>query len=111
MVPEKGVLTLLDAASLCPDVEVALAGGGPLAPVAQASALQNVTYLGKLPSAEVARTIDEAAFTVVPSKWYDNLPFAALESMGAGRAVIATEMGGLPEFSWRPETPLHWQPR
>jgi glycosyltransferase involved in cell wall biosynthesis len=97
LVPEKGIETLLTAAGLCPDVPVALAGDGPLAPsVRRAGA--NVIHLGPLGRSRLSEALADAAFTLVPSEWYDNLPFAALESLGAGRAVIATKIGGLPEI-------------
>ena len=35
---------------------------------------------------------------VIPSRWYENQPMTALEAMAAGRPVIATGMGGLPEL-------------
>lgn len=98
LVPEKGVETLLAAARLCPEVPVAIAGEGPLAPSVRAADGGNVTHLGQLGRAGISEALAEAAFTLVPSEWYDNLPFAALESLGAGRGVVASEIGGLPEI-------------
>jgi glycosyltransferase involved in cell wall biosynthesis len=97
LVAEKGVRTLLAAARLRPDVPIVIAGDGTLAPAAKAVS-HNVRYAGRLDRADIAKALSEAAFTVVPSEWHDNLPFAALESFAAGRAVVATRMGGLPEI-------------
>jgi glycosyltransferase involved in cell wall biosynthesis len=97
LVPEKGVRTLLSASRLEPKVPLVIAGDGPLASEAQATG--DVTrYVGALDRESVSEALHQAAFTVVPSEWYDNLPFSALESFAAGRAVIATRIGGLPEI-------------
>ena len=37
-------------------------------------------------------------FVVVPSRWYENLPFSVMESLAAGRPVIAAGIGGIPEM-------------
>jgi glycosyltransferase involved in cell wall biosynthesis len=98
LVPEKGVGTVLAAARMCPEVPISVAGDGPLAAGLAESAPANVRYLGRLGRPELGQALADAAFTLVPSEWYDNLPFAALEALGAGRAVVGTAIGGLPEI-------------
>lgn len=94
---EKGIITLLEAAKLAPNVPLAVAGDGPLASrVAEAGG--TVRYLGRLERSEVSVVLRNAAFAILPSEWYDNLPYSALETLAAGRPVIATHMGGLPEI-------------
>jgi len=39
-----------------------------------------------------------AAFTVVPSEWYENASMSALESLAYGKAVLAADIGGNPEL-------------
>jgi glycosyltransferase involved in cell wall biosynthesis len=92
---EKGIDTLLEAARLAPDVPLAVAGDGPLKARVQAS---GVEYLGQLDRGGVDAHLREAAFVVVPSVCHENFPNVVLESLAAGRAVIATRMGGLPEM-------------
>jgi glycosyltransferase involved in cell wall biosynthesis len=92
--PEKGVTTLLESAAIAREVPVALAGSGPLdADVRDAA----VTYLGRLDPPGLRAALAEASFTVAPSEWHDNQPFAVLEAFSAGKPVIATGLGGLPE--------------
>lgn len=98
LVAEKGVRSLLEAATCCPEVPIATAGDGPLAQDLARAPQANVRLLGRLGRESLRDALDAAAFTVVPSEWYDNLPFAALESLAAGRAVVAARIGGLPEI-------------
>lgn len=93
--PEKGVGTLLAAMRLAPEVPVHIAGDGALAPAVVAG---GVSYLGRLSNDEVARWQEHAAFSLVPSEWPENLPFAALESLAVGTPVIAAAAGGLKEI-------------
>ena len=105
---EKGIRTLLEAARLAPDVRVAVAGDGPLAPEVQDS---DVTYLGSLGREELTAAMGDAAFTLAPSECFDNQPFAVLESFAAARPVVATQMGGLPEIVRHEVTGLLVAPR
>jgi glycosyltransferase involved in cell wall biosynthesis len=95
---EKGIRTLLAAARLRPQIPIVFAGEGPLAAEVSRSVGANVSYAGNLKADGVRTALQGAAFTVLPSEWYENLPFAALESFAAGRAVVATRIGGLPEI-------------
>jgi glycosyltransferase involved in cell wall biosynthesis len=92
---EKGVRTLLEAARLAREIPVVIAGAGPLEPEVRAAP---VTYLGRLDQQGLSGALDGAAFSLVPSECYDNQPFAVLEAFAAGRPVIATRIGGLPEI-------------
>lgn len=92
---EKGVRTVLEAARLAPDIPVVIAGGGPLEPEVRAAP---VTYQGQLDQHGLSRELDGAGFSLAPSECYDNQPFAVLEAFAAGRPVIATRIGGLPEI-------------
>jgi glycosyltransferase involved in cell wall biosynthesis len=59
---------------------------------------------GHRDQAEVAAAIATASFTVAPSEWFENAPFAVLEAMGSGRATLASRIGGLPELVGDGET-------
>lgn len=50
--------------------------------------------------------IKNSAFTVVPSICYDNMPNVILESFAAGKAVIGSRIGSIPELVKHEETGL-----
>lgn len=60
--------------------------------------------------AEVIRAIQRSLFTVLPSRFYENLPNAALESFACGRPVVATRLGSLPELVRDGENGLLFEP-
>lgn len=103
LTPEKGITTLLDAARIASDVPLVIAGEGSVPNEVHGA---NVTYVGKLDRTQMATTLGESAFTVMPSEWHENFPYSALESFAAGKAVIATTVGGLPEIVTHGETGL-----
>lgn len=100
---EKGVETLLEALRLAGDPPFRFAGDGPLAGAlrdrAQALSLRNTRFLGQLDVKDIAPVLRAARFVVLPSTWHENAPMAALEAMAAGRPLIVTRRGGLPELA------------
>ena len=56
-------------------------------------------------AAELARLRAGAAVALVPSRYQEILPLAALEAMAAGLPVVASRTGGLPEIV--PRAGLH----
>ena len=100
--PEKGIE---DAVRACLDAGVPLriAGEGPererLEQLAwEAGVAGDVTFLGRLPAADVRRELAGAAMVLMPSRYHEFSPYSALEAMAAGVPVVATAMGGLPEL-------------
>jgi len=96
---EKGVSTLLDAAASA-DASLVIAGEGPLRqPLERAAATGrvSVTFLGRVESDDVSRLISACRAVVVPSLCVENAPLVILEAMAAGRPVIASRVGGIPE--------------
>jgi glycosyltransferase involved in cell wall biosynthesis len=106
--PEKGVETLARAASRLRRGELVLCGTGPLEPalraLASAAPPGRIRLLGHLPAVELWRETARSSFVVAPSEWYENAPFAVLEAMALGRAVVASRLGGLPELVREEET-------
>lgn len=96
---EKGVHVALEAARRLPGHELTICGSGPMEAAlrAQAADLPWVRFLGQQPRQEVARLLRGVRAVVVPSLWPENYPYAVLEAQRASRAVVASDIGGIPE--------------
>lgn len=97
--PEKGVDTLLKAASTLP-YTLKVAGGGPLADELRARYAdnRNIIFLGAIASENVGTLLRGARFSVMPSECYENNPLAVIESLCAGTPVVGARAGGVPEL-------------
>lgn len=99
---EKGLSGLLGALALSGDIPFRIVGDGPLSSdLMQLNAqlrLQNVVFTGRLNQRAVADAVARSRFLVMPSLWEENAPLAVLESMAAGRPVLVSRRGGLPEL-------------
>jgi glycosyltransferase involved in cell wall biosynthesis len=97
---EKGIDTAIEACAAA-GVPLRIAGEGPAAPMLAALAERlnaPVELLGRLERAQVAELIAGAAMLLLPSRYHEFAPFAALEAMASGVPVVATRLGGLPEL-------------
>lgn len=98
----KGVLTLVRAAARVPEVPLHLAGEGEARPELEAllrqPAYRHVVLRGHLAGETLARELAGALCVVQPSEWYENLPLSVLEALAHARAVLASDIGGLPEL-------------
>lgn len=89
----------------CPNVSFVFAGWSAsdkavaelLADLPAGMADKHVRLLGYVPHDQVMRLYDKADICVVPSLW-DNSPFVVYEAMARGCAVVASEVGGIPEL-------------
>ena len=104
LIPIKGHIVLLrafaEARRSIPDLQLDIAGRGPLEPALRALAKElgvgdAVRFLGYV--APVQRAIEESAIVVVPSMG-EGFGMVALEAMERARPVIAAEIGGLGEL-------------
>lgn len=98
LAPEKGIDVLMDAAARLPGVAFCVAGDGPASDHLRSAAPGNVRFTGHLGQADLADELARACVVVSPSICHDNAPLAILEAMRAGRAVVATNLGGQPEL-------------
>jgi glycosyltransferase involved in cell wall biosynthesis len=107
--PEKGFDVLLDAVHLLRcrgvDVTLELAGDGPERDrlAAKAETLgPRVRLLGGIPRHALSAVLGRADAVVVPSR-REGLGLVALDALGAGRPVVASRVGGLPEVVQEPD--------
>jgi glycosyltransferase involved in cell wall biosynthesis len=107
---EKGVADLLLAMQQLPHIRLRIAGEGPqettLREMAERLGLANVQFLGHLNSQELGKEISQSLFTVMPSRAYETMGKAILESYAHGRAVVASDLGSRREVVEDGETGL-----
>lgn len=90
---EKGIDTLLDAVRSDADGDIEVIGGGPYQ-AAVAECFKD-RYLGFLSRDEIIGKMRAAAFLIVPSVCYEQLPTTILEAYSSGLPVIASRLGAL----------------
>ncbi len=97
---EKGLDRLIAAVRQA-GVSLVIAGEGPLEAQVRSAVRDcpdRIRWLGRLEAAQVQSLVRSARAVVVPSQWYENAPLSVLEAYAAGKPVIATRIGGLPEM-------------
>ena len=107
--PQKGHLTLIDAAARLPErITVTLAGDGP----ERAAIERRIGELGLAERVNLAGFVDDvgplldaASVVVLPSR-FEGFPLVVLEAMAAGRPVVATDVPGTNELITDGETGL-----
>jgi glycogen(starch) synthase len=57
----------------------------------------SVHYLGKLDLPELRSCVRSADIFMLPSLW-ENCPYSCLEAMAAGRAIVSSDQGGMPDL-------------
>ena len=98
LTPEKGFADAI-AACAAAGLPLVVAGSGPQAAALQAlAASADVTFTGQVSRGELDELRRGAAVAVVPSRYEEILPLAALEAMAAGLPVVAARSGGLAEL-------------
>lgn len=93
---EKGIDTLIHVCMALPDVPFVFAGTGPLKE--QINGIPNVRNVGFQTGEALETLIREARFSIYPSEWYENCPFAVMESQVYGTPVLGADIGGVPEL-------------
>lgn len=99
---EKGVMSLIKAASFIPDIKFKIVGDGPLMEelkdLVKMRNISNVEFLGYKSGKELKDEIRKSMCVVVPSQCYENNPRAAIEAFALGKSVIGARIGGIPEL-------------
>jgi glycosyltransferase involved in cell wall biosynthesis len=99
LTPEKGVDVVIEAARRLPDYPLWICGTGPeLGRLKErAQGMTNVRFMGHLPHSELTKRMASVGAVSVPSRWYENFPYAVLEAQALARPVVASRIGGIPE--------------
>jgi glycosyltransferase involved in cell wall biosynthesis len=110
---EKGHVVLIDALARSGDsARAVIVGADPGAGFAEhvrnLGLEDRVAVAGRVP--EVGPYLHAVDALVVPSTAYESLPLTVLEAMGAGRAVIASRLSGIPEAVTHGDTGWLFEP-
>ncbi len=102
LIDEKGVDVLLKALAVAGDIPFVIVGNGPeeenLKKIAEEAGLSNVQFVGPKWGAELDEHLNNCKYVVCPSIWHENFPYVILQAFAAGKPVIGTHRGGIPEM-------------
>ncbi|MBN2400234.1 MAG: glycosyltransferase family 4 protein [Candidatus Aminicenantes bacterium] len=102
LIEEKGVKILLEAMRLLPEKKLIVIGEGPqrkeLETLKKNYQLDQVHFIGSKWGHELVEFLSRARFIAVPSIWHENLPYVVLQAFAAGKPVIGSDRGGIPEL-------------
>jgi glycosyltransferase involved in cell wall biosynthesis len=98
----KGIYTLLRAMKNLPKIQLKVIGTGSeyhnCVEYIYQHQLSNVELLGAKWGGELDSTLAQAAFTIVPSEWYEVSPYSLLQSFAFGKPVIGTDIAGIKDL-------------
>lgn len=94
--PEKGTQILKDAASLLPDTQFVVMGGGP--DEKMLSDIPNIHLTGFVTGKTLDENIAGAKAVAVPSVCFENCPMAILEGQQLAVPSVTMNMGGMAEL-------------
>ena len=98
---EKGVLTLIKAFENT-GLSLYIVGSGPireqLEAYLQENNLSNIRLFGFLQGSELTDIVGNAKAVILPSEWYENGPYSAIEALQLGRPILGADIGGIPEL-------------
>lgn len=99
---EKGINTLIKSMKYVNKSKLIIVGTGPiekeLKEFVVKENIKNVEFVGFKTGNELENIIKKSRFIVIPSEWYENAPMSIIEAMAYGKAVLGSNIGGIPEF-------------
>lgn len=99
---EKGIETLIKAMNYVSASKLLIVGTGPLEEylkgLVEEKGIKNVVFAGFKTGKDLEKIIRRSSFMIIPSEWYENGPMSVLECMAYGKAIIGSNIGGIPEF-------------
>ncbi len=98
---EKGVQTMIQAFAQL-GYPLYIVGTGPmqeaLARYVDAHHLSNIRFWGFQCGQDLTNLVGNAKAVILPSEWYENGPYSAIEALQLGCPVIGADIGGIPEL-------------
>ncbi len=103
LTPEKGVRVVLQAMARIPSdvpMELLVAGRGELESEVRAAAANDprITFHGYVAGHDKEALLIAADYMLLPSLWYENAPVTIIEAAAYGLGLVASRIGGIPEF-------------
>ena len=100
--PEKGIDQLVRAMQNVPKKQLVILGDGPAKEflqqlVTELNLKERISFLPAQYGDALTREIQTAEAVVIPSLWYENLPYVVTESLSLGAVVVAAASGGIQE--------------
>lgn len=98
---EKGVFTLIKAFKNL-KCKLYIVGSGPIESEIRNfiidNSLDNIDLLGFQSGQKLKNIVGNAKAIILPSEWYENGPYSAIEALQLGRPIIGSNIGGIPEL-------------
>lgn len=98
---EKGLLTLLRAFQGI-NAKLYIVGTGPIKSEIEeyilTESITNVKVLGFMSGQPLKDIVGNAKAVILPSEWYENGPYSAIEALQMGRPIIGADIAGIPEL-------------
>lgn len=98
---EKGVITLIKAMKGIKST-LKIVGTGPLKDeiekYVEDNNCNNIEVLGFKSGRELNTIVANAKAVILPSEWYENGPYSAIEALKLKRPLIGSDLGGIPEL-------------
>ena len=113
---EKGLLTLLKALRLTPDIRLKVVGTGPLEEqlseqIRRHSLQERVEILGSIAHAETLLLLQRARFLVAPSESYETFGRIVIEAFASRTPVITSGLGALGDAVSHGHTGVRFSPK
>lgn len=98
----KGLDLLIKAMEVIPEIKLHIVGTGEdedyLKSLAESINISNIEFKGFKEGSELQEEFENCIATILPSNWFENAPLSVLESFSFGKALLTSDVGGLPEL-------------
>lgn len=111
---EKGLWSLIKAFERMPNLSLKICGYGPLTdPIKEYVAkngTQNITLEGFVEGKKKTEMLQNSSFVIFPSECHESFGLVLLEAFAAGKPVLASRIGSIPNIIHEDKTGLLFEP-